>query len=166
MRARTALLLAILVALGIFAALNWTAVMTPASLNLVLARVEAPLGVVLLAVTAGVTVLYAIFLTWTETSALLETRRFSRELQAQRQLADSAEASRFTELKAHLQGEIAALRASSESAKREVIAKVDSVEDHLRADVERAGNTLTAYFAELEDRLNRGDRPAPPRSSP
>jgi uncharacterized integral membrane protein len=165
MRVRTALLLVILVALGIFAALNWTVMTTPTPLNLVFARIEAPLGVILLVATAGVTVLYAIFLTWIETGALLETRRLARELQAQRQLADSAEASRFTELKAHLQGELATLRATSESAARGVIARVDSAEERLRGDVERAGNTLTAYFAELEDRLNRGERPAPPRSS-
>jgi len=28
-----------------------------------------------------------------------------------------------------------------------------------------SSNTLSAYFAELEDRLNRGERPAPPRTN-
>jgi uncharacterized integral membrane protein len=159
MRARTALLLVILVALGIFAALNWSAITAPTSLYFVLARVEAPIGVILLGVIVGTTVLYALFLTWIETSALLEARRFARELQSQRQLAESAEASRYTELRTYLQGELTALRTLPETASREVIARVDRAEDQLRGEIERAGNTLAAYFGELEDRLSRGERP-------
>lgn len=159
MRARTALLLVILVALGIFAALNWSAITAPASLYFVFARVEAPLGIILLGVIVGTTVLYALFLTWIETSALLEARRSARELQSQRQLAESAEASRYAEFRTYLQGELAALRTLPEAASREVIARVDRAEDQLRGEIERAGNTLAAYFGELEDRLNRGERP-------
>jgi len=159
MRARTALLLVILVALGVFAALNWSAITAPTSLYFVFARVEAPLGVILLGVIVGTTVLYALFLTWIETSALLEARRSARELQSQRQLAESAEASRYAEFRTYLQGELAALRTLPEAASREVIARVDRAEDQLRGEIERAGNTLAAYFGELEDRLNRGERP-------
>ncbi len=166
MRARTAALLVILVALGLFAALNWSAITTPTELHLVVARIEAPLGVILLAVAAALTVLYAVFLTWIETSALLESRRFARELQAQRQLAERAEVSRYTELKALLQTELDALRTLRDDVSREVNNRLDRVEDHLRDEIERTGNTLAAYFAELEERLNRGERPAPPGSSP
>jgi hypothetical protein len=42
-----------------------------------------------------------------------------------------------------------------------VIARVDRVEDTLRAEVERAGNTLAAYVGELEDRLGRRDQTPP-----
>ena len=45
MRARTVLLLVVLVAVGIFAALNWVVFTTPTPLHLVFARVEAPLGI-------------------------------------------------------------------------------------------------------------------------
>ena len=152
MRARTALLLLILAALAIFTALNWTVITTPTQIHLVFARIDAPLGVILLLVTAGVTLLYGVFLTWIETAAMLETRRFARELQAQRQLAETAEASRYTELKAYLQGEMASLRTFAEGMSKDAI--------------ERAGNTLNANFAELEERLDRGERPTPPRTIP
>lgn len=165
MRARTAVLLVILVALGIFTALNWSVIATPTELHLVFARVQAPLGIVMLAITAGVTVIYAAFLSWIETSALLEARRYARELQAQRQLADSAEASRYAELKALLQTEVAGLRGLPQSSAQDVIARLDRMEQSLRGEVERTGNMLAAYFAELEERLNRGERPAPPGSS-
>lgn len=159
MRARTALLLLIIVALGIFAALNWSAFTAPAPLYLVFARVEAPLGLILLGVTAGITALYVLFLLWIETGALLEARRSARELAAQRQLAESAEASRFAELRAYLERELGELRASPDKISREVIARLDRAETELRSDIERSGNTLAAYFGELEDRLNRGERP-------
>jgi len=104
-------------------------------------------------------VLYALFLTWIETSAWLEARRSARELHTQRQLAESAEASRYCELRVYLEGELAALRALPETASREVIARVDQAEDQLKSEIERTGNTPAAYFGELEDRLGRGERP-------
>jgi hypothetical protein len=160
MRARTAALLVILVVLGIFTALNWSAFTAPTSLSLGVAHVDAPLGVVLLGVIIALTALYALYLTWVETSALLEARRFARELQTQRQLAESAEASRYAELRAYLETELAALRALPEATSREVIARLGRAEDALRGEIERSGNTLAAYVGELEERLGRGERPA------
>jgi uncharacterized integral membrane protein len=155
MRARTALLLILLVGVGIFAALNWQAFATPTPLSLGFWRVEAPLGLVMLAVTAGLTLLYIVLAAWLETGALLEARRAARELLAQRQLAESAEASRFETLRRLLESELQALREAPEAGAREVLARLDQVETALRADVERAGNTLAAYIGELEDRLGR-----------
>src|SRR5262245_21959504 len=162
MRVRTLLLLVILAAVAVFAALNWTAFSTPASLHLLVARVEAPLGVILLAVIAGLTLIYILFLAWVETSSLLEVRRYAREAHAQRQLAESAEASRYAELRTYLERELEALGGQPAAAGRDVIARVDQVAAELRAEVERTGNTLAAYVGELEERLERGDRPAPP----
>jgi len=166
MRARTALLVLILVALAIFAALNWAVITSPTQIHLVFARIEAPLGVILLGVTVGVTLLFGVFLTWIETSAMLETRRYARDLQAQRQLAETAEASRYTDLKACLQAEMASLRTLVEGKSAEVSERANRAEEQLRGEIERANNTLTAYFGELEERLNRGERPAPPRTIP
>ena len=162
MRARTAALLLVLIALGIFAALNWSAITTPTSLQFVVTRVDAPLGLVLLGVTALVTILYALFLTWIETAALLESRRAGRELQMQRQIAESAEASRYTALEAHVESSLASMHAALQESSRDVIARVAQSEETRRGEIERAGNTLAAYFEEMEDRLNRGERPAPP----
>jgi uncharacterized integral membrane protein len=166
MRARTALMLVILVALGIFAALNWAVFTAPTALNLVFARVEAPLGVVMLAITVAVTLLYVVFLAWLETAALLEARRSAREIHAQRELAQHAEASRYTELKAFISTELGELRTARESRALELSSRLDRVETELRADIERAGNTLAAYIGELEERLERGDRVSPSSSRP
>lgn len=160
MRARTAFLLLILAGLGIFAALNWPVFSAPTALNLVVARVEAPLGIIMLAVTAAVTVLYAVLVAWRETSALLENRRYARELETQRQLAESAEASRYTQLRTFLERELVALRTVPETTSRETTQRLDRLETTLRADIDRAGNTVAAYIGELEERLGRVDRSA------
>lgn len=157
MRLRTAVLVVILLAVGLFTALNWTAFTAPVPLSLGFRTVEAPLGMILLGVIVGLSVLYLLFLTWLETSALLEGRRHARELLAQRQLAESAEASRLAELRRVLESELAAMREAPETAATRVLARLEQSEAALRQDIERAGNTLAAYIGELEDRLERRD---------
>lgn len=161
MRARTAFLLLILGGLGIFAALNWSVFTAATSLNLVFARVDAPLGIIMLGVTAAVTLFYAVLVAWRETSVLLEGRHYAKELEIQRRIAESAEASRYADLRTFLESELAVLRTVPETISRETIQRLDRLETTLRDEIDRAGNTLAAYIGELEERLNRGDRPAP-----
>jgi hypothetical protein len=130
-------------------------------LRVLIARVEARLGLIMLGVVVAVTGLYALFALGVETRALLEGRRYARELDAQRKLAADAEGSRLRELRAYLEGELAALRAGPGESAREVIARVDRVESTLKDELERVGNTLAAYIGELEDRLSRGGSPPP-----
>ncbi len=106
MKVRTLLLLIVLVAISVFAALNWNAIMMPTTLSLGVAVVKAPLGLVMLGILAFVMALFLVFVVYLQTSALLEARRHARELQSTRELADQAEASRFTELKGLLEGEL------------------------------------------------------------
>jgi uncharacterized integral membrane protein len=99
---RTVLLLVIAAALVIFVAVNWAAFNTPTTLSLIFGAVEAPLGLVMLAITGFVALVFLAYAFYLQGSALRESRRMARELEAQRTLADAAEASRFTELRAHI----------------------------------------------------------------
>jgi uncharacterized integral membrane protein len=146
----------VLLLLGVFATLNWAALSAPTPLNLLVTRVEAPLGVIMVAVVGGLTALYFLFVLGLETATLLEGRRHSRELLAQQRLAEEAEASRFTELRRYLEGELALLRNRPSDADREVLARLDQLQQTLRSEIERAGNTLAAYIGELEQRLETG----------
>jgi hypothetical protein len=87
---------------------------------------------------------------------ILETRRYGRELQSQRELADKAEASRFTELRGFLDAELSTLAARVAEIKSGTDTRLDQLERDLRASVEQTGNTLAAYIGELEDRVERG----------
>ena len=96
MQIRTLLMLVVLGAIVLFAALNWSSFMAPTTMSLGFAAVQAPLGLILLGLMALLTALFLVFVVYLQTSVLLETRRHARELQTQRELADQAEASRFT----------------------------------------------------------------------
>ena len=150
---RTVLLLALAVLFAIFVMVNWTAFMTPTSLSLLVASVEAPLGLIMLLVTgffAAVFLAYALYL---QTSVLFETRRMTRELAAQRQLADQAEASRFTELRGMLDARFDRLDDALRGGRATVDAQGLATE--LRAAIDQAANGLAAQIAELDDRIAR-----------
>jgi uncharacterized integral membrane protein len=150
---RTLLILALLVAVAIFTAINWSAFVTPTTLSLVFVRVEAPLGLVLLGFVAVLTLLFLIYVVYLQSSVLIESRRYARDLQAQRELADQAEASRFSQLQAFLDSELRRVAQKSEELKTGMLAKLEDLERELRSVVEQSGNTLAAYLGEIEDRL-------------
>jgi uncharacterized integral membrane protein len=152
---RTLLILAVLAAVAVFTAINWSAFVTPTTLSLVFGKVEAPLGLVLLGFVAVLTLLFLIYVVYLQSSVLIESRRYARELQAQRELADQAEASRFSQLRAFLDSELGSVAQKSEELKIGVLEKLEDLERELRSAVEQSGNTLAAYIGEIEDRLER-----------
>jgi len=122
----------VLVAVGVFAAINWGVFTALTPISLGFTTVQAPLGLIMLGLTAFLCVLFTVWVIVLQANSLRDARRQTKELQAQRDLADKAEASRFTELRADV------LRRIDESA-----------------------NATAAHIAQLEDRLER-DRPPPP----
>jgi uncharacterized integral membrane protein len=157
MRARTLLLLIVLILIGAFAVVNWKAIVAPTALSFLVTDVQAPLGLILLAITAFITVLFLLYLVYLQTSVLLDSRRHSRELQAQRELADQAEASRFTELRLFLESELHKLAGQSAEAESRVTARLEQVQRDLSAAMSQTETSLSAYIGELEDRVQRSD---------
>ncbi|MDT7919681.1 MAG: DNA cytosine methyltransferase [Meiothermus ruber] len=168
MRGRNVFLLILVVAMALFAWRNWAVFSEQKTLSLIFTQVTAPFGIVMLSIMAVLVVIYFMYTVGLETAALLEVKRYARELLAARKLADEAEASRFSELKKWLEGELASIKAQSpaglEARLQEIVERIDRVEHELREDIEKAGNTLAAYIGELEDQLTGQDRhPPPPR---
>lgn len=159
MKLRTILLLLVLGAIAAFSALNWNQFIAPTTLSLGVTELQAPLGVLMLGVVAFLTAFFLVFVVYVQASALLDSRRHAQELQLNRELADKAEASRFTELRAFLEAELQKLanrdsgsRAATDAA---VLARLDRLEKDLLTAVEQSGNSLAACIGELEDRLER-----------
>ena len=150
----TILLLVVLGLTGLFAVLNWAAFNAPVPLSLGVTSVEAPIGLVMLGVLAVVSLLFAASALTQQGRALLELRRHGRELQAQRQLADQAEASRFTELREFMNGELLRVTQAADTARDTLLARLDRLESQQRLLIEQTGNTLSSYIGELEDRLD------------
>lgn len=173
MRHRTIFVLVFLVLLGLFAGLNWTLFNTPASLNLLFTQTQAPLGQVMLIIIAVLTVLYLLFTAGIEGAALIEVRRYARDLHTTRRLAENQEESRFNQLEKLLHSELSTLKSQHEDQKvyqgelaqqhlmalREEVSKLHatqaSTEQRLAETVERAANTIAAYLGEVESRLGR-----------
>ncbi|MBA2411729.1 MAG: LapA family protein [Burkholderiaceae bacterium] len=125
--------------IAFFGFMNWPVLNAPAPLWVGVTTITAPLGTLML-VLFGIIVLLMLI---EQSAALGETRRYGRDLDAQRKLADQAEASRFTELRTYLAQEMSSLRTA----------------------LDQQGNALAATIAELDDRLERGNsvlRPPPP----
>jgi len=133
MMTRALIFFVVLVLVGLFAVINWDvfSALTPISLGFT--TVQAPLGLILLGTIAFLCVLFTVWVIVLQAGSLRDARRQTKELQAQRDLADRAEASRFTELRADL------------------LARID-----------QSANATAAHIAQLEDRLERDRLLSPP----
>ena len=138
----------VLLLIGLFAALNWGAFLVATPLSLGVTTVQAPLGLIMLGLVAFLCVLFTVWVIALQANALLEARRQTKALQAQRDLADSAEASRFTELRTQM------------------TSRLDAMQHALSLALEQNGNSLAAHLGQLEDRLERARLlPAEPRGA-
>lgn len=154
MSLRTLLVVVVLGLLAIFAIVNWDVFIAPTSLSLVVTRVEAPLGLVMLGFTAVLAAVLLGYALKVQVNALAEGRRQAEELRRQRDLADKAEASRFTDLRRFLEQEVAGLRESQQQS-----------ELRLREDLADVANSLAASIGEVDERLER-QVPTPPEKMP
>lgn len=160
MKTRTLFLILVLVAIGGFTVLNWSAFLTPTTLNLGVVEVQASLGLIMLGALVMVAAVFMVYILYLQTTVLLDTRQHTKELQSNRKLADQAEASRFTELRGFLEAELKRQLAQDADSRAAVVARIDQLERDLRMAVEQSGNSLAASLGELEDRLDRGNKDA------
>ena len=123
----------VLVFVGLFAAINWSVFTALTTISLGFTTVQAPLGLIMLGTIAFLCVLFTVWVIVLQANSLRDARRQTKELQAQRDLADKAEASRFTELRA------------------DVLKRIDE-----------SANATAAHIAQLEDRLERARLLPPP----
>ena len=135
-RFRSLLVLAASGLAALFVILNWRVFAASAHLNLLLTSAEVPVGVVMLLLFAlALLVLWIIVGRW-QGILLTEFRRQAQELQAQRLLAENAEASRFTELGAMIREEIAKLRTELQDTEHSIAATLGEMDDRLRKPVD------------------------------
>jgi uncharacterized integral membrane protein len=159
-----ALAIAVVVAaLGLFALLNWPAFTAPTALNLGFAEVNAPLGLIMLVASGVLVGLFLVYIVFQQAGVIMEARRYAKELKSHRELADTAEASRFTELRAFLDGELRKMEAQGAAATRELGARLERLELQLHEKLAESTRTLSAYVGEVDDKLDRLLPPQLPR---
>lgn len=160
---RTLLVLVVLALTGLFALLNWSAFAAPTSLYLGFTTVQAPLGIIMLGVVALLAIVFVIWAISLQGTLLLEQRRTAKELQQQRALADSAESSRFTELRSFISAEMLRMAQAADQTRAAITGRLDLLEQRQRSALDESANSLAAAIGELEDRLERGAGTVPSR---
>jgi len=157
MRIRTIVLIVAIVLMAGFAALNVDEFSRPSVLSLGFTTVQVPLGLVMLVLLATVLLVFLATTLYIQSTHLLEMRQTTRALATQRELADKAEASRFTELRHYMETQTLAAQ-QREAAQATVLAeRLAQTQQVLTGKIEQSGNTLAAYIGELEDRLENRD---------
>lgn len=106
MRARMILLVTGILLVAGFAALNWSELLRTAPLSFGVVVTEAPMGLIMLVLLLASIVVFIAGSAVQQTQSLLDSRQYAKALQTQRELADKAEASRFTELRQHMDDQL------------------------------------------------------------
>ena len=149
------LILAGLILLGVFTLANWNVLNAPTPLSFVAFSLEAPLGLVLLGIILVFLALFVVYVLILRTTMLMDARHYARELQAQQQLAEKAEASRLNDLRSQLDHEFAQLQETIEKSRTDLGVRVEGMEQALRNAIEESGRSLSAYVGEVEDKIDR-----------
>lgn len=146
-----AVILVALFLLAVFTLANWSVLSAPATLSFIAFEVDGPLGVILLGGTLVLVALFVLYALSLRTSMLMDSRRHNQELEAQRKLAESAEASRLSELRAQIGQEFAQLQGAI--AARD--ARMDAMEQSMKQSLDEAANGLAALVGEMDDKIDR-----------
>ena len=150
MRTHTLLVVLVLLLIVAFLAINWSVFAASAKVSFVFASIEVPIGLVMLGILTLIALTFGIYSAVSWSAILLEFRRQAKELTAQRTLADQAEASRFTELRAVMRDEL-----------EQLADRMSQMHDTFRTEIRDNTNSLSATIGELDDRIQKlhsGDR--------
>ena len=148
MNFRTISIAVIVALIALLAAFNWNALAAPTPVSFGVTEIQAPLGVLMLALTVLLSVFFIAYVLWMQGSVLMEARRHNKEMQAQRDLADKAEASRFTELR----GVLEALHGRD---KQDLLARIDALDAQMVKRAQESENSTAAYLGQLEQQIRR-----------
>ena len=152
MRTRGILFVLAILLVAAFAALNWSEIARSVPLSFGFFVMNAPLGAILLGLLALAAVAFAVSSAAIRTQALVDSRTHHKTLEAQRTLADKAEASRFIELRNHLDAQLRELRERDAIAATEFQKAMVNSQRELRTQLEQMHRTLATRLNEMDTR--------------
>jgi len=152
MRGRIAFIVLAVLVTAIIASLNWGEFtrLEPLSFGLFTANVA--VGATMLVILGVVLAAFLVSSAIQESRYLLDHRRHSRALHAQRELAENAEASRFTDLRQHLDAHMRESRQREAVMGTEFEKRMLQSHQELRAQVERMHQMIGSRLDGLEGR--------------
>ena len=166
MRARLILLVVAILVVAMFVTLNLSEFTRTSTLSFGLFVAEASVGMVMLTFLLIGLVAFVLTGAMHRTQTLIESRQYLKDIQHHRELSDKAEASRFTELRTHLDEQLRGLRQRDEIAATELEKAMVNSQRELRTQLEQMNRMLVTRIAEMENRLDsrsggRGFGPVP-----
>jgi len=160
MRTRTILLVVAILVVAGFAALNWSEMVRSTPLSFGILVTDAPLGLILLGLLFLTLLLFLGSAAAMRTQTLMDYRTQQKSLEAQRDLAEKAEASRFMDLRAHLDQHLRDMRERDAIAASEFDKAMLQSRREVQAQMEQMNRMIAARLNEMEQRLG-GTRPMP-----
>jgi hypothetical protein len=154
MKSINLLVLAVTAFLLVLGAINRAILITPIVVSFGVTRLSVPLGLMLLGLAGVLTAVFIVYLLKIQLSALAASRKHAGELRTQRELADAAEVSRYTELRRYLEQQFESLCGEQRTAVQ-----------RLREELTAMTNSLAACIGEIDERLDR-QWPIPPNRQP
>lgn len=146
MKSRVTLLVLIILLIGTLAFFNFGYLAQEVPMSLGFTTLDAPLGLILMGLTALMAIVFVAYVIAMQGTWLLEARAHAKEMHAQRELADKAEVSRFTELRT-------AIEALHKAEEQRLMERMDTLESHLQAKVQESENSTAAYVGQLEQQM-------------
>ena len=166
MRGRIAFIVLAAIVVAVIAAQNWPAMTRSEPMSFGIFSTSAPLGLTLLVLLGIVLAVFLVSSAVQESRYLMEHRRNARALQAQHELAEKAEVSRFTELRSHLDNHLRESRQRETMVTTEFEKRVMQSHNELRAQLDRLQQMLASRLGDVEHRVEatrdvRADGSAP-----
>lgn len=162
MRARLLFLVVAILLVAGFAAQNWSEFMRTSPLNFGVVVEEAPLGLIMLGVLGVTLLVFLVGSAMQQSRFMLESRHHAKTLQAQRDLAEKAEASRFTDLRQQLDAHLRENRQRDSIAATELEKAMVQSQRELRDQLDVINRTLDGRLTELESRIEARLERLPP----
>ena len=155
MRFRTILLIIGLLLLAAFVAMNVDEFTRISTLNLGFTTLQVSLGLVMLALVVALLLIFLGSTLYMQSRHVLEARTHTRELTAQRELADKAEASRFTELRGYLEAQVLAEQQREVALEAMLVNRFSQQQQVLLTRMEQIDNSIAAHLGQLDDKLTQ-----------
>jgi uncharacterized membrane protein (DUF485 family) len=155
MRARTVFLIAVIALLVGFAMLNVDEFTRTSTLNLGVTTMQVPLGLTMLMLSLAILLAFLVTTLYMQSANLIEHKKHSKELAAQRELADKAEASRFTELRKFIEAQNANSIQRESAAAAALNDRLAQVQGALSHRIDQSDNTTAAHIGQMQDSMAR-----------
>lgn len=157
MRARTVFLIIAIALLIGFAMLNVGEFTRTSTLSLGFTSMQVPLGLMMLVLTLAILLIFLVTTLYMHSTNLMENKRHSKELAAQRDLADKAEASRFTELRKFIESQNEASLQRESAAAAAWHDRLMQTQAVLMRRLDQVDNTTAAHIGQMQDSFTRGN---------